>query len=105
MKLGPKGFLTTVPYLFNLASFYLILWTKKFIAVKEDFIVARGLILLYSLLREFWEAKILEGIGNTFSSFIKISDMTKQGQYTSYAHIYIYMNVSKHLSDSMCLIY
>jgi hypothetical protein len=54
MKSVSKGFLTTifsnlddrdnvfenVPYLFNLASFYLILWTKKFILVKEDFIVA-----------------------------------------------------------------
>jgi len=43
---------------------------------------------------EYWEEEILAGIGNTLDTFMKIVEATKQGKYTSYAQIYIYMNVS-----------
>jgi hypothetical protein len=47
----------------------------------------------------------LEGIGNTLGSFIKISKIKKEAKYTSYARIYIYMNVAGALLDVITLSY
>jgi hypothetical protein len=56
-------------------------------------------IRLYSLPQEFWDKKTLEGIWNTLGSFIKISNVTKMARYTSYARIYVYMNVERALPE------
>jgi hypothetical protein len=48
---------------------------------------------MYSLPREFWDFKILEGIGNTLGSFVKVSEVTKVERYISYARICVYMNI------------
>jgi hypothetical protein len=49
--------------------------------------------------------KILEGIGNTLGSFVRITEATLQGRYTSYTWICVYLNVSKALPTSICLRY
>jgi hypothetical protein len=54
-------------------------------------------IRIYSLPWEFWLAEIIEGIENTLGIFIKIVDATRQGCYTSYVRIYVYMNIEKPL--------
>jgi hypothetical protein len=37
---------------------------------------------MYSLPQDLWEKEILEGIGNTLGSFVKILEVTKLGIYT-----------------------
>jgi hypothetical protein len=65
------------PYFFNLARIYLRLWSKNFSREKEDFIVARVLIRMYSMMHKYWEEEILEGIGNALGSFVKTFKVTK----------------------------
>ena len=60
---------------------------------------------MYSLSREFWEPKILEGIGNTLGSFFKILEVENTARYISYARIYVYMNVANALLQSIKVSY
>jgi hypothetical protein len=69
----------------------------RFNSKKEDFSFAPVWILLYSLSQEFLLEEILMGIGNTLVRYVKSLEETKQMRYTSYARIYVYMNVSKTL--------
>jgi hypothetical protein len=62
-------------------------------------------IRLYSLPRYFWLEEILAGIGNTIGFYIKSLEATKQRRYTSYVHIYFYLNISNPLSGSIALEY
>jgi len=54
---------------------------------------------------EFWDPEILEGIINSIGTFVKVADMTRKVQYTSYAQIYVYMNIAKPLPDYIELEY
>jgi len=45
------------------------------------------------------------GIGNTLGRYVKSSKDTKQKKYTSYAKIYVYMNISKSLPGSVTIEY
>lgn len=56
---------------------------------------------MYSRAREFWDGQILDGIDNSLKHFFKSSKETKQARYISYACIYVYMNISKPLLDSI----
>jgi len=67
--------------------------------------VALVWVRLFILYVDFWDPKILEGIGNSIGSFVKIFDSTRQGRYTSYAHIYVYMNITESLSKFIELEY
>jgi len=49
---------------------------------------------LFGLPIDFWDPEILEGIGNTICNFVKITETTKNGRYTSYARICVYMNIA-----------
>ena len=60
---------------------------------------------LYSPPLDFWDVEIFKGIGNALGYFIKMSKLTKEGRYTSYTHICVYMNVSKDLLKSIYLSY
>jgi hypothetical protein len=72
---------------------------------KEDFSYALVWIRLYSLPQEFWLGEILAGIGNTLGVYVKSVEAMHQRRYTSYAHICIYMNISKPLPGSLTLEY
>ena len=45
------------------------------------------------------------GIVNTVGRYVKSSEATKQRKYTSYARIYVYMDISKALLGSVTLEY
>lgn len=62
-------------------------------------------VRLFGLPMEFWDPNILEGIGNTVETFVKVADSTKRGKYTSYARICIYMNIAEPLSEYIELEY
>ena len=44
-----------------------------------------------------------QGIRNTLGKFVKISEATKIGRYTSYARICVYLNISWALTGEICL--
>ena len=54
---------------------------------------------------DFSDLEILEGIGNTIGSFVKIAETTKKGRYTSYAKICVYMNIVNPILDFVELEY
>ena len=54
---------------------------------------------------ELWDLGILEGIGNTIRTFVKVAESTKRGRYTSYARLCIYMNIAEPLSEYIKLEY
>jgi hypothetical protein len=45
------------------------------------------------------------GIGNTIGCYVKFSEATKQRKYTSYIHIYIYMDISQAILGSVIIEY
>lgn len=47
----------------------------------------------------------MAGIGNTIGVYVKSSEATKLRKYTSYAHICVYLNISKPLPGSISLEY
>ena len=89
------------PYFYYSASLFLRPWKEKFCPEKEDMRIAPVWIRLYSLPQEYWDSEILEELGNCLGSFIKISEQTKSQRYTSYARIYIYMNLSRALPEAI----
>lgn len=117
LQLGPKGFFTTIfncledhnrvmdggPYFFNAASLYLRGWVEHFNPDKEDLSWALVWIRLYSLPMEYWEEASLQEIGNVLGEFIKVAEETKLRRYTYYAQIYVYMRLSKALSDAVSI--
>jgi len=52
-----------------------------------------------------WDPEILEGIGNTIGSFVKIAESNKRGRYTSYARICVYMNIANLIPGAVELEY
>lgn len=60
---------------------------------------------MFGLPTDFWDPEILEGIGNTIGSFVKIAETTKRGRYTSYARICVYMNIADPILDIVELEY
>lgn len=54
---------------------------------------------------DYLKKRILEAIGNKMGVFIKTSDLTSLGNYTTYARICIYMNVSGSLLGHIALIH
>jgi len=70
---------------------------KHFIPKKEDFLYATIWIIMYSLPQELWHGEILDVIGNNLGIHIKNEKATRERCYTSYAWIYVYMNISKPL--------
>jgi len=65
---------------------------EHFIPKKENFKEAPRWINMFSLPQQFSEKETQECIKISLGSFIKISKVEKQGIYTSYARIFVYMN-------------
>jgi hypothetical protein len=88
-----------------LSGLFLHFWTERFNPEKEDFTHASVWLRLYSLPQEFWLEDILIGIGNTIGIYVKALKATRQRRYTAYAHICVYLNISKPLPDAITLDY
>jgi len=80
-------------------------WEDIYSPDQEKKLEAPVWVRLFGLLIEFWDPEILEGIGNTIGSFVKVSESTKRGRYTSYARICVYMNISDPLPEYIELEY
>jgi hypothetical protein len=66
-----------VDHTFSTRSSFTCTYGNKILAQeKEDFTASLVWIRLYSLPHEYWNLKILEGIGNTLGSFVHIEDAT-----------------------------
>ena len=59
------------------AGLFLRPWKEKLCPKKEDMCIAPVWIQLYLLPQEYWDAEILEALGNCLGSFIKISEQKK----------------------------
>jgi hypothetical protein len=80
-------------------------WKEKFNPDKEDLSYALVWARLYALPKEYWDEKILAGIGNTLGTYLKSTKETKQWRYATYARICIYMNVLMPIHESIFLTY
>lgn len=60
-------------------------------------------IRLYSLPLDYWLPESLKDIGNKLGHYIKISEATLRGKYTSFARICVEMDLSGALPDEVIL--
>ena len=97
------GIFVNGPYLFNSVELYLSYWKRKFTLEKEELSSTLVCILLYSLWKEYYDLETLYGLGNTLGSVVKASNVTLAGNYTSYAQIYVHVNISKEFPQSIFL--
>lgn len=119
LKLGAKGFFMVIfsnlqdkervfengPYFYYNVGLFMHFWEECYNPDKETFLAALVWFRLFGLPTNFWDPKILEGIGNSIGSFIKIVESTKKGRYTSYPRICVYMNLASTIPDSVELEY
>jgi hypothetical protein len=78
-------------------------WKENFSLEKETFKNVPVWLRLYSLLLDYWLPSTFEEIGNKLGKYVKTSEATLKGRYTSYARIYIEMDVSGVLSEAISL--
>lgn len=90
-------------YFYNSVGLYLTFWKERFNPDKEDLSIALVWLRLYSLPCELWRPEILTDIGNTLGVFVKVVDQTRRMRYVSYAHICVYLDISKDLPTSIKL--
>jgi len=80
-------------------------WEECYNPNKEKFLAAPIWVRLFGLPMDSWDLEILEGIGNTIGSFVKITESTKKGRYSSYARICAYMNIAEPIPGSVKIEY
>lgn len=109
LKLGAKGFFIVVfsnledkertfkggPYFMNNVGLFMRHWEDYYNPDQEKMLEAPIWVRLFGLPVEFWDPEILESIGNTIGTFVKVAETTKRGKYTSYARICVYMNIAE----------
>lgn len=119
LKLGAKGFFTVIfsnlqdkerifeggPYFYSNAGLFLRQWEECYNPEQEQFLAAPVWVQLFGLPMDFWDPKILEGIGNSLGTFVKIAESTARGRYTSFARICVYMNIFEPLLEIIDLEY
>eukprot|EP00253_Pinus_taeda_P016943 PITA_16943 len=117
LYLGSKGFFTIVfaniedkdrmfeggPYFYAAAGLYMRPWVMNFVLERETFISMPMWIRLYSLPLDYWQPKSLKAIGNKLGHFIKISEATLRGKYTSFARICVEMDLFEALPNEIIL--
>jgi hypothetical protein len=108
LHLGLKGFFTKIfmkledmdrifeggAYFHTSVGLYMWSWKKKFSPEKQTFKNVPVWLRLYSLSLDYWLASTFEAIRNKLGKYVKTSEVTIKGRYTSYARIYIEMDVS-----------
>jgi len=119
LKLGVKGFFTVIfsnlqdkerafengPYFYYNAGLFMRYWEECYNLDKEKNLLSPVCVRLFGLPMDFSDSEILEGIGNTIGSFVKIAKTMKKGRYTLYARICVYMNIVNPILDSVELEY
>jgi hypothetical protein len=75
----------------------------KFLLEKETFKNFPVLMWFYSLLLNYWLSSTFEEIGKKLGKYVKTSEETLKGIYTSYARICIEMDVSGALPEAISL--
>ena len=85
------------PYFLFLDGLYLRPWKERFNPKMEDMKFALVWIRLLSLPCKYWDLKIMQNIGNTIGEFVNLVRQMKQQRYTAFAHICVYMDLSKEL--------
>jgi hypothetical protein len=117
LHLGSKGFFTTVfmnledrdkvfeggAYFHASAGLYMRPWKENFSPEKETFKNVPVWLRLYSLPLDYWLSSTFEAIGNKLGKYVKTSEATLKGRYTSYARICIEMDVSGALPEAISL--
>eukprot|EP00253_Pinus_taeda_P025496 PITA_25496 len=117
LHLGSKGFFTMVftniedkdrvfeggPYFYAVAGLYMRLWMMNFVPERETFTSVLVWVRLYSLPLDYWQIKSLSAIGNKLGRFVKASEATKRGKYTSFARVCVEMDLSGALPDEVIL--
>ena len=91
------------PYFFFLDDFYLIPWKERFNPGTEDVTVAPVWIRLFSLPSEFWYLDTLKDIGNSLGEYVKVAEKNRSQRYTTFAHICVYLDLSKELPEVIFL--
>jgi len=117
LHLGSKRFFTVVftnieekerafeggPYLYVAASLYMLPWMTNFVTEWETFTSVPLWVRLYSLPLDYWQTESLAAIGNKVDHFVKASEATRRGKYTSFARICVEMDLSRALPDEVIL--
>jgi hypothetical protein len=83
------------------AGLYIHPWKENFSPKKETFKNVLVWLRLYSLLLDYWVPSTFEAIGNNLEKYVKTSEATLKGRYTSYVRICIEMDVSGEESISL----
>jgi hypothetical protein len=91
------------PYFYAFVGLYIRPWKENFSTEKETFTCVPVWINLYSLPLDYWLPSTFEAIGNKLGKFVKASDATLKGKYTSFARICIEMDVSGALLEAIFL--
>lgn len=75
----------------------------NFVPERETFTSVLVWVRLYSLPLDYWQPESLSAIGNKLGHFVKISEATRRGKYTSFARIGVEMDLSGALPDELIL--
>jgi hypothetical protein len=75
----------------------------EFLPRKRDLQKGAGLVETLLPPLDYWLPSTFEAIGNKLGKYIKTSEVTLKGRYTSYARICIEMDVLRALLESICL--
>jgi hypothetical protein len=78
-------------------------WKEKFFPEKETFKIVPIWLRLYSLLINYRLPSTFKSIGNKLGKYVKTSEATLKGRYTSYLRICIEMDVSGALLEAIRL--
>lgn len=87
------------PHFMNNTGLFMRYWEDRYNPDEEKIMAAPIWVRLFGLLIEFWDPEILEGIGNSIGTFVKVAESMKRGKYTSYARISVYMNIADPLPE------
>jgi hypothetical protein len=117
LHLGSKGFFRAIfmnledkdkvleggPYFHTSVGLYMRPWKENFSPKKEIFKNVPVWLCLYSMPLKYWLPSTFESIGNKLGKYVKTSEATLKGRYTSYARICIEMYVSRALPEAISL--
>ena len=91
------------PYFFTAAGLYMRPWIMNFVPEKETFTSVPVWVRLYSLPLDYWKNELLAAIGNKLGHYVKASEATRRGKYTSFARICVEMDLSRALPEEIIL--